>query len=107
MAFRHDDDPLQITCTHPTLGKVNELINSRGSTAVGANVIAGGLIGAAIDHTSGAGYQYPTNLSIWFPIIGAPAPTIVATQSANPYTTPSQNLNAAFRKNYSPTLVQR
>jgi hypothetical protein len=96
LKVRRDYDPLQITCTHPLLGKVNELINSRGSSAMGGNVLAGGLIGAAIDHTSGAGYQYPTNLSIWFPVVAAatlaPAPVL-----------PVQNLNTAFRKNYFPT----
>lgn len=95
LKVRRDYDPLQITCTHPSLGKVNELINSRGSTAMGGNVIAGGLIGAAIDHTSGAGYQYPTNLSIWFPVSAAPTP-------ASAVAAPAQSLNAAFRKNYSP-----
>jgi hypothetical protein len=98
LKVRRDYDPLQITCTHPTLGKVNELISSRGSTAMGGNVIAGGLIGAAIDHTSGAGYQYPTSLSIWFPVLSA------ATAASTPVTAaPTPNLNAAFRKNYSPT----
>lgn len=71
---------------------------------MGGNVIAGGLIGAAIDHTSGAGYQYPTNLSIWFPVVGAPAPAATATVLAMARSAPSSSLNAAFRKNYSPTL---
>jgi hypothetical protein len=101
LKVRRDYDPLQITCTHPQLGKVNELINSRGSTAMGGNVLAGGLIGAAIDHTSGAGYQYPINLSIWFPVVAAtsPVPTVSAASV--------QNLNAGFRKNYAPNPVAK
>jgi hypothetical protein len=97
LKVRRDYDPLHITCTHPSLGKVNELITSRGSSAMGGNIIAGGLIGAAIDHSSGAGYQYPTNISIWFPVLAvSTAPEVAAAQLPN--------LNATFRKNYSPTL---
>lgn len=64
--IHRDSAALQIECQHPTLGKAVELINSRGSTAMAGNVIAGGLIGAAIDHGTGAGYQYPTTIAIWF-----------------------------------------
>jgi hypothetical protein len=64
--IHRDSAALQIECQHPTLGKSVELINSRGSTAMAGNAIAGGLIGVAIDHSTGAGYQYPTTVAIWF-----------------------------------------
>ncbi len=99
LRVRRDYDPLQITCTHSTLGKATELINSRGTTAMAGNAIVGGLIGAAIDHSSGAAYQYPTTVSVWFPALATVS--VLAAAQTKPST--NQNLNASFRKNYSPS----
>ncbi|MBB4265961.1 hypothetical protein [Roseospira visakhapatnamensis] len=55
---------LVITCTHPdgSTGKTSVQSGTKG--AAFGNIIAGGIIGAAVDMSSGAAYQYPSNITV-------------------------------------------
>jgi hypothetical protein len=63
MITRSNDD-MQISCEKEGLpaGKASAVSATKGAMA--GNIIFGGLVGAAIDHSSGAAYEYPALLRI-------------------------------------------
>lgn len=55
---------LAITCAHPDGSKGATSMQSTTAGAAFGNILAGGLIGAAVDMSSGAAYQYPANVAV-------------------------------------------
>jgi hypothetical protein len=71
---------LTVTCSHPDGEKGAISVQSSTAGAAFDNIIAGGIIGAAVDMSSGAAYIYPSNVAV---PLASPAP--VASTSAQPY----------------------
>ncbi len=74
---------LTVSCEHSDGSKGSTSVKSSTAGAAFGNIIAGGIIGAAVDMGSGAAYIYPSSISI--PLIGSlesekPVPAVVATQ---------------------------
>jgi hypothetical protein len=57
---------LHITCQHPSNPDAKARTISRVNSAMFGNILIGGLIGAAIDHTNGRAYTYPTWIQLVF-----------------------------------------
>ena len=68
---------LTISCSHPDGDKGTISIQSSTAGAAFGNILAGGLIGAAIDMSDGAAYTYPSTVAV---PLASPAP--VASNSA-------------------------
>lgn len=73
---------LVVDCRHDALVGSSRL-ESGANTAVWGNLLAGGLIGYAIDRQSGAGFDYPNTITVamrpvGYSVIGAPAASPLA-----------------------------
>lgn len=55
---------LTVACAHPDGSKGTQSVQSSTAGAAFGNIIAGGIIGAAVDMGSGAAYVYPSNISV-------------------------------------------
>jgi hypothetical protein len=78
---------LDITCTHDGYGPGHLVAVSKFGAATFGNVIAGGLVGVAVDAASGANYHYdsPITVPLGSPTAapaGAPAATPTSTSAA-------------------------
>ncbi|MEZ5534760.1 MAG: hypothetical protein R3F02_03980 [Thiolinea sp.] len=62
--LKRSDQDLIVNCTKPGYpdGKLRAI--SRASSSLYGNAIFGGVIGAAIDHSSGKAYDYPNRLEV-------------------------------------------
>lgn len=90
---------LIVDCRHDALVG-NARAESGANTAVWGNVLAGGLIGYAIDRQSGAGFDYPNTITVamrpvGYSVIGAPAVSPLATTAQAGRTTATQAPTAA------------
>ncbi len=63
---------LTVSCEHPDGSKGATSIQSSTGGAVFGNIIAGGVIGAAVDMGSGAAYNYPSSVTV--ALVGSPEP---------------------------------
>lgn len=61
---------LTVACEHVDGSKGSTSVTSSTAGAAFGNIIAGGIIGAAVDMGSGAAYVYPSNVSV---VLAAPA----------------------------------
>lgn len=66
VAIHRSSDDLLVECSKKGLPVAKAVAISRGNTAIYGNILAGGLIGAAVDHGNGKGYSYPQWLSLVF-----------------------------------------
>lgn len=76
---------LTVSCAHPDGSKGSSSVQSSTAGAAFGNIIAGGIIGAAVDMGSGAAYIYPSSVSVAMTLPeppAAPAPEPVALQPA-------------------------
>lgn len=65
--IQRSHDPLLITCKKPDyeVGRASvESVARAGMAGMAGNFLFGGLIGVAIDHSSGAAYDYPNLIQI-------------------------------------------
>ena len=71
-------DPLHVDCTRA--GYEDGLVVVKSSTKGMAfgNILAGGIIGAAVDMGTGAAYDYPQKIVVPMRLAGTPAPAPVA-----------------------------
>ena len=58
------NDALNITCDKEGHASGNVVAESATRPAMWGNAIVGGVVGAAIDHSSGAAYEYPANIRV-------------------------------------------
>lgn len=56
--------PLVVRCEQPPFAQGIATVESATRAAMFGNIIAGGVIGAVVDHTSGAAYEYPSVVKI-------------------------------------------
>ena len=63
---RRSSEDLEISCTHPGETEAIGRAISRANAGMAGNIIFGGLIGAAIDHSKGTAYTYPTWIQLVF-----------------------------------------
>jgi uncharacterized protein YceK len=59
--------PLNISC-RGLLGTTGWTLDSSPNTAMAANVVFGGVVGALVDHRTARGYQYPEMVELESPI---------------------------------------
>lgn len=78
VSVRRDYQALNILCSKDGFPDAADSFNSKSTSAMAGNILAGGLIGAAIDHSSGAGYDYPAVLTIWFASLANNRPVAVS-----------------------------
>ena len=65
--IRRSATDLQIACNHPGQPPAEAIARSRANAGmVGNFLLAGGILGAAIDHGRGAGYSYPSWIEMRF-----------------------------------------
>lgn len=64
--IHRSSDDLSVECSKKGYPVAKAVAISRGNTAFYGNILAGGLIGAAVDHGNGKGYSYPQWLSLVF-----------------------------------------
>lgn len=57
---------LHFACTYPGLPPALGISTSRANAGLAGNLVVGGLVGAAIDHSQGTGYTYPTWIQMEF-----------------------------------------
>jgi hypothetical protein len=74
---------LTITCAHPEGDRGSATLESTTAGAAFGNILVGGIIGAAVDMSSGAAYTYPASLTV------ALAPPMLTTNSVSRSGTPS------------------
>lgn len=76
IAIRPSYDDLTVTCTQgPSTGSAQ--YQSKNTTAVWGNVLAGGVVGYVVDASRGAGFRYPATMTI---VMDAPCPTPTLTK---------------------------
>jgi hypothetical protein len=63
--IQRSNDPLLITCNKSGFDTGRASVESIVRAGMAGNFIFGGLIGAAIDHASGAGYDYPNLVQVF------------------------------------------
>lgn len=63
---RRSSEDLEISCTHPGNPEAIGRAISRANAGMAGNILLGGLIGAAIDHSKGTAYTYPTWIQLVF-----------------------------------------
>ncbi len=61
-----------VSCEKPGVGKATALLKSTINPIVAGNIVAGGLIGGAVDAASGAMNDYPKSITVNFPGYGPP-----------------------------------
>ncbi len=84
--------PLSVQCRSDAGHAGSSSVNSTTAGAAFGNIIAGGIVGAAVDMGSGAAYQYPAQVVVAMSSpAGSPAPVAGAMVSAAP-PTPTQAL---------------
>jgi len=74
---RRSNNAISVTCEKPPLPAGHASVPSVTRDAMYGNILFGGLIGLAIDHSSGAGYEYSTHVSVvmgTFTTVGAAPP---------------------------------
>lgn len=81
---------LAITCKHPNGHNGSTTIQSTTAGAAFGNIIAGGIIGAAVDMGSGAAYTYPGSVTVAMSPPAAPPPLPM---SSSPSVTPIMRLS--------------
>lgn len=57
---RRDYDTLHVTCRADGFPAGSAAVTSKASGAMAGNIIAGGIIGAVVDHSNGNAYEYPS-----------------------------------------------
>lgn len=65
-SVRRSGATLNIECTQPGQAPANGQATSRVNTGMVGNILVGGLIGAAIDSSTGAGFNYPSWVQLVF-----------------------------------------
>ena len=76
---------LTIACEHPDGSKGAGTLSSTTAGAAFGNIIAGGIIGAAVDMGSGAAYTYPSTIAVALASpVGAPAAPVVPVAGTSP-----------------------
>jgi len=82
--------PLTVTCRTQDGASGSASVVSTTAGAAFGNIIAGGIIGAAVDMSSGAAYQYPPQVLVPLVPISAPQPQPVPAPAAGqPPATPA------------------
>lgn len=66
VAVRRSSKDLDVVCVHPKNPDATARAVSRASGAMWGNILAGGGIGAIIDHNKGTAYTYPTWMQLVF-----------------------------------------
>ena len=62
--IQRSHDPLLITCKKPDYDVGRASVESVARAGMAGNILFGGLIGVAIDHSSGAAYDYPNLIQV-------------------------------------------
>ena len=77
---------LRISCTLDGYQTADVVVPARFKATTAGNIIAGGLIGIAVDAASGANYEYPASTTVTMTPVGASAaaPAAPATTTATP-----------------------
>lgn len=88
---RRSGQDLDITCTFPSNADAKARAISRAGGAMWGNIVAGGGIGAIIDHNKGTAYTYPT----WVQLVYGK--TLVFDRSAEKEGQPVPGLDAGTR----------
>lgn len=65
-SVRRSGATLNIECTQPGLAPASGQATSRVNTGMVGNILIGGVIGAAIDSSTGAGFNYPSWMQLVF-----------------------------------------
>lgn len=63
---RRSAKDLEITCRHPGYPEATGHAVSRANAGMWGNIIAGGAVGAIVDHNKGTAYTYPTWVQLVF-----------------------------------------
>lgn len=63
---RRSASSLHVTCTHPGQPPALGIATSRGNAGLAGNLVIGGLVGAAVDHSRGTAYTYPEWIRVEF-----------------------------------------
>jgi hypothetical protein len=74
---------LSIDCAKETFIAGHETLISKSNGAVWGNVLVGGGIGYIIDRNTGAGFDYPSNVTVTLRRIGEPAASAPAAAAAS------------------------
>lgn len=69
MVHRSNDD-MQVLCTKPGAEPGRDAIVSETKGSMFGNLVFGGGIGAVIDHSSGAAYEYPAFIQVLMAVLG-------------------------------------
>lgn len=59
-----DSTPLRVTCRSPSIGNYGVLQPASINITVAGNIIAGGLVGTAVDASRGSIWSYPQEISL-------------------------------------------
>ena len=59
VSVRRDYDTLHVTCRQDGSPSGTVAVSSKASSAMAGNILAGGIVGALVDHSSGNAYEYP------------------------------------------------
>ena len=74
---------LDITCTMAGYEDAHRVVPSKFNATTAGNIIAGGLVGIAVDAASGANYEYPAETVIEMKPVGASASDAPAEQPSD------------------------
>ena len=60
VAVRRDYDTLHLTCRADGYPAGTAAVSSKATSAMAGNILAGGIVGAVVDHSTGNAYEYPS-----------------------------------------------
>jgi hypothetical protein len=62
--IKRDYDALHVVCRKEGFAPGMASVNSKAQSAMAGNILAGGVIGAAVDHSTGNAYEYPPVITV-------------------------------------------
>lgn len=62
---------MSVDCSKDGVGNGHETVASKSNGGAWGNIVAGGVIGYVVDRNTGAGFDYPTNITVILTKVGA------------------------------------
>jgi hypothetical protein len=107
MVHRSNDD-MQVLCNKADLEPGRAAVVSETKGSMFGNIIFGGGIGAVIDHSSGAAYEYPAFIQVLMGAFSKTEPLKTPEQSIQAPTAPSANAASSIQlASNTPTLDEK
>lgn len=107
MVHKSNDD-MQVLCNKANFEPGRAAVISETKGSMFGNILFGGVVGAVVDHSSGAAYEYPTLIQVLMGTYSKIEPPKATDQSAQIPPAPSENSSSSIQlASNSPTLDEK